>query len=307
MSDIDLKELEQQVLAESKEADPDLADPPEDEAGEAGEAGEGDGTADPDPDAGGAAPDLEAKARRMGWKPKSEFRGDGFVDAEEFVRRGEEELPVLRERLRKQDTQIAEMGQTMKKLVTTQRRQIEKAVEQAVGALRTERRQAIEDGDADRVEEIDQQIEERRKELDDEPGEADDDDPADPAKGQEKPVVTEDMKAWYGRNAWFDQRQNPQAFALAVATFETAPGTDVDKLKAVDGEVRKRFPELFPRSARKASPVEGGNPPAGDAPKSGPRWADMPAEEREIADQLIKQKVFKDRREALAAWAGGEE
>lgn len=46
---------------------------------------------------------IESYARRLGWKPKEEFRGDPdkWRDAPEFVRYGESELPVLRENLRR--------------------------------------------------------------------------------------------------------------------------------------------------------------------------------------------------------------
>lgn len=49
---------------------------------------------------------VEARARRLGWHPKEEYNGapGKWVDAAEFVRRGEEQMPLLRENLRKTET-----------------------------------------------------------------------------------------------------------------------------------------------------------------------------------------------------------
>ena len=46
---------------------------------------------------------LEQRARAMGWKPLAEYRGDPrrWTDAAEFIRKGEEELPVLRDQSRR--------------------------------------------------------------------------------------------------------------------------------------------------------------------------------------------------------------
>ena len=56
--------------------------------------------------------DTESRARAMGWVPKDQFRGpaENWRDAGEFVRRGEEELPILRERLRSTTREIERMN-----------------------------------------------------------------------------------------------------------------------------------------------------------------------------------------------------
>src|SRR5687768_16654653 len=46
---------------------------------------------------------VEDKARRMGWRPRAEYGGDPtrWVDAETFVRRGDEILPFVQANNRK--------------------------------------------------------------------------------------------------------------------------------------------------------------------------------------------------------------
>ena len=55
--------------------------------------------------------EVEQAAREMGWRPKEEFRGDTakWVDAETFVSRGENFIPILRadrEKLRGENAEI---------------------------------------------------------------------------------------------------------------------------------------------------------------------------------------------------------
>src|SRR5215472_907386 len=57
--------------------------------------------------------DLEQRARRMGWRPRNEFRGEPerWMEADEFVERGERMLPVLQERNRAADRTIVDLQQ----------------------------------------------------------------------------------------------------------------------------------------------------------------------------------------------------
>jgi hypothetical protein len=267
------------------------------DAGDDGEAGGSPGAA-----TGNA--EIESRARRMGWKDQSTFHGpsDAYVDAAEFIRRGETELPILRERLRKTEGNLTEMSATMRKLVKVQADQIKRAVEKATAELKAQRRQAIEDGDADRVEQIDAQITETAQQTADL-----EDDAAKGAKpdadGKLEPTAA--MTAWHDRNRqWFDRDDAMRA--LAIVAFNNASGSDADKLRQVDVEMRRRFPEKFPAATRarsgSASAVEAGNGPGGRGTKADPTWADLPEQEREVATALIKQGIFKDRADALKSW-----
>jgi hypothetical protein len=58
-----------------------------------------------------APPDTEVRARTMGWVPKEEYKGnpDNWRDANEFVRRGEEILPIVQERNRDLTRRLTEL------------------------------------------------------------------------------------------------------------------------------------------------------------------------------------------------------
>ena len=80
--------------------------------------------------------ESEAKARRQGWRPQDEYRGpaDKWVDADAFLKRSDEELPVMRERLRKQDRDLADLKITVTKFAEHHAK-VEKIAYNAPGAL----------------------------------------------------------------------------------------------------------------------------------------------------------------------------
>ena len=64
---------------------------------------------------------TEDRARAQGWRPKDEYNGnpDRWVDAEAFVKRGEEELPVVRERNRHLESRVTELNQKLEQTAST--------------------------------------------------------------------------------------------------------------------------------------------------------------------------------------------
>lgn len=111
-------------------------------------------------------PTIEERARAMGWHPLEEFRGDPkrWTSAEDFIARGERELPIMRdqnrrmsERLARQEAQLAELA-PLRETVTSMekalrdmrdlaRRSSERGYKQALNDLKTQRREAVEAGD----------------------------------------------------------------------------------------------------------------------------------------------------------------
>ena len=126
---------------------------------------------------------TEYEARMFGWVPREEFRGsdDDWVDAETFVRRGKEIMPILRknnEKLLKEldvAKKAAEEARTVaKEFREFQKQQYEKKVaeyESQLDQLKQAKREAITQGDGDRVLAIDDamdELKEQRQEAKDE-------------------------------------------------------------------------------------------------------------------------------------------
>lgn len=74
---------------------------------EAAKEGDGGGGGDSTPDPA-ARQEIERRAKDMGWAPRDHWRGapERWVDAEAFVRRGEEIMPILQANNRKEQVRI---------------------------------------------------------------------------------------------------------------------------------------------------------------------------------------------------------
>lgn len=223
--------------------------------------------------------DQEARARRMGWIPKDEYGGDPsrWVTAEEFIRKGEEEMPILRERLRKQDQSMAEMHKLLEDVVSHQKEQTKRAVDEAISKARAERREAVRDGDVEKVDKLDEQIDELKEQK------------AEASQKTTKADVPQEFVEWAQRESWFakDKALNKFAIAHYDLLLENPGLTDAERLRMVSKEVRKRYPEKFTQRKPAASDVEGGS----SAPKStGTKgYSDLPPEAKKICDRLCKE------------------
>lgn len=250
--------------------------------------------------------EAETRARRMGWHPKNEYEASGrdptkWVDAEAFMERGENELPVLRDRFRKleriterQAKEISEGTALMRDLVKAQTENTKKAVEKAISELKNERKEAAANGDTARVEAISDEIETQKASL--KPA------PAEPkTTDQGKDAVPQEVVEWTEANPWFGEDARMRAFATAEygELLKEQGLTDKQRLAKVKAEVVKRFPEKFSNPKRtELSPVEGGN--GGARNRNGAKgWGDLPADAQQIGDRLIKMGAMKDRSEYL--------
>ena len=58
-----------------------------------------------------AAPEVQSKAEKLGWIPPARFKGDPekFIDAEQYLERGETVLPIVKEQNKRLHAQVAEL------------------------------------------------------------------------------------------------------------------------------------------------------------------------------------------------------
>jgi hypothetical protein len=227
---------------------------------------------------------AETEARHMGWVPKDEFNGDEhkWVDAGEFVRRGE-----LFKKIDLQNKELKEVKQTIKLLAQHNARIKEDAYKQAIADLKAQKKEALLDGDADAVIEIDEQlidVKEQQKTF--------------------KNTVTQEIKqdveqlhpefeAFIRRNGWYTTDEPMKAFADAVGrSLAQAGKSPSEVLSLVETRVREEFPNRFRNPNRdKPGSVEGASKRSGAAAKG----AYQPTEfERQAARKFVKQGAFKN-------------
>jgi hypothetical protein len=222
--------------------------------------------------------EVIAKAEKMGWTPKDQFRGDPakWRPADEFVERGENMLPLLRAQSKRQEREIAELKAGMKELGEYHTKTEQRAYAKAIQDLREQRAAAIAAGDGVAFDKVDGEIDRLKKDLESKapPAQKDENDPA--------------FQEWLSRNRWAEDEEM-QFVGEGIAKSLVKKGekaTGLDLLDLVTKEVKRRYPERFENPRRNAAPsVEGGSGPRKGGGKS---FADMPADARAACERMAK-------------------
>lgn len=239
-----------------------------------------------------------ARARKAGWRPKEEYKGDPklWKDYKEFNKVGDQIASKLNNKIDSLSAQNEKQAEMIKQLVKAQGQVFKQAQEDAIKKLRAQRREAIEMGDADAVEELDDRIaEESSKKVD-----LDVED--EPAQPQRDPEVEEFIQ---NESSWFDPtcRRNPDMsqYAIQMEMMERQLNPNADSgeiMAAVKAAVVRRFPGRVPGAEKakpkvkqlKHSPVEGGTTPVKSARIS--RLSELPAEAQKIAREFDKAGIM---------------
>jgi hypothetical protein len=253
-----------------------------------------------------APDDIEARARRAGWMPKDEFRGDParWTSAEEYLRIVEERLPVLLERNRKLDRRVEELDRNLREVlqVATDMRQSatrneQRAYERARAELLESQRAAVASADTATYERTSAQLEVLEKEKPVAPTP-----PAAP-----KVEVPAEVQAFVSRSPWF--QRNESARALAVAEHERLLRVSPDmamsaNLAQVEERVRRAFPEEFPApvAAQQQEPSNRRDQPAAVGYGNGAPSARSNGAPKRIADLPISPAEKAEARRALERW-----
>lgn len=255
--------------------------------------------------------DVEAKAAELGWIPKDQFKGDPerWVDAETFVRRGEELMPLLKATNRRQKEQIerlaGEVAETKAALAaatdaiealteTTSKAAIAE-VKRTRTALRDQLKEARESEDLDKELEIQDKIREVDQAL--EKAET----PPKKVKKEEAPAEGQDytkapeFKAWKEKNPWFGTDHRKTALALGLANALRAEG-DTSTGAPFFERVTEELEKLLDTGRRDApSKVEGDSRPTRSAGGKGKTYSDLPQEARDACERQAQRVVGKNR------------
>lgn len=250
------------------------------------------------------AEDFDSEARAQGWVAKEEFRGNenDWVDAETFVKRGREILPIVRknnEKLLKELKEakaIAEEARaTAKEFQKFQKEQYErkaKDLEAQLAQLKQAKREAISSGDGDRVIELDDASDSIREELNQTREAAKAEPPAPPAQ-ENKPDAT--LQAWLDKNEWFgnDVRTTGIANGLGEALRRENPGLQGQAfLDRLDEELATVLPDKFGKK-KVANPMDVGSGTTGGRPAKSKRSYDsLPADAKAACDRFVKQGLM---------------
>ena len=131
--------------------------------GDAPTTGEGNKDDAPDTAAQEAQVAREAEARKMGWRPKDEYKGppERFIDFEEFLENGEKVLPIVRaenKALRREIDRLADQHKEFAKIVDTAHERQVAELQAALTLAKEARKQAVTDSDGEAHEAADEQV-----------------------------------------------------------------------------------------------------------------------------------------------------
>lgn len=231
-------------------------------------------------------------AMENGWSDKETFladpknRGKEWVDAPEFNRR----QPLI-ERISKQSKRIKSFEKQIQALTDELAQARQSPSRQPapsdqpvadMAELQRKRQQAIEDGDDDALDDIDEQIAAARS-----GGQA-----AKPAGEPEIEPVTRD---WLKANPWFlrNEEMNKYARDYEAKILREYPDLDTEEiLDQVSIEIRRKFPHKFarPQGGRPATGVSGGSRPRQQG--GGKSYNDLPDEAKKECDAWVKRGVM---------------
>jgi hypothetical protein len=281
----------------------------------AADGGEGEGQDE-------ARTELEAEARKQGWKPLEEFKGgrERWTDADEYLKRGDPRQ--LRTALDDQKRELAKLKSEREaekrdfedrlgRLDKMSQTALERQRRQLLGQAKANQRAAAEAGDMEAFDHWQDQEAAIAEDLDKEAK------AFAPAKQQREAQDVPDptIAGWVDSNPAI--RYDPVKWNAAVAFFSEATrdlpdGTIDDHLAHVEQRLAQTWPGAVKRRGgnghaptqerrtSRAPQTESSGRMAARAPR-GKGWSDIPAEEKAIYKDYIKDGLFKDEADAAKA------
>lgn len=229
-------------------------------------------------------PAIHDKARAQGWVPKEEFRGDPnrWIDAKQFVERGENILPILKERNEHLTKEIGEVKKSVTELTNFYKNAEDRAYKRALQDIEARRIAAVETGDVAGF----QAVEKERADLEQ----------AKPSAAPAgKPADSPEMAAFRANNVWYDADPELTAEADALGIVYAKQGMPYKQvLDRVQERIKAIHPDKFSNARRDgAAAVEGVDTSTGLPRKAGARtYENLPAEARSQCDKWVKQGLL---------------
>jgi len=231
---------------------------------------------------------IEELAGEIGWRP------DGDLSAKDFILKSRDIQDTMRTHIQDQKKQLSELGSSVAELKIHNERVYKAEVSRLKGELDTlkkEKRLAIEDGDADKVDELDEQIDGLKE-----------------AMAAPKPEVKSGDNAafdtWIVNNSWYDN--DPEMAKYADAIADQNPGAPYERvLSLAERKVKEMFPDRFEGEAAVTTPgsLKSKTKPAASPVESGGRRAagatftkaDLSSDQLNIMSQFVRQGIMTEK------------
>lgn len=222
---------------------------------------------------------IVEKAKGMGWVPKEEFRGDPerWTEADKFVERGENILPIVKERLDHVIKENQELKASFKEFNDHHRKTAEREFNRAVHTLEQRKLEAVQDGNVTDYQQIELEQRELLKES-----------PALP----NRPVSlgeTQEFKDFSTKNDWYGKDTELTSYAGIIGKGLDGTGlSNADLLAKVELEVKARYPGKFQNQRRESATSVERSSDTGLPVKQGKTYNDLPPDAKTACDKFVK-------------------
>lgn len=245
-----------------------------------GEVAPGDNTNTGGDDNTPATPSVEDRAREQGWRPKEEYEGDPskWVSAETFVAKGE-----LIERIESMGKKLKESEKAVKMLADHHAKVKEVEFKRAVEFLKSQKKAAYENGDVDKIIELDDKIAEVRETQKLQAAAV----PVNDNEPHPDFVAWSDDNKWYSRNS--EMRADADTFGEAYLRNNPSK-TPKEVLDYVTTKIKRAYPDEFSNPNRnRPSGVEGG----GGTRQAGSKESfSLTEEETRVMNTFVRKEIM---------------
>lgn len=224
---------------------------------------------------------TQQEALDQGWVPKDDFEGDPdkFVDAAEFLRRGE-----LFRKIESQSKEMKDMRRALQEMGKHNQKIREVEYQRALDTLKQDKKTALGEGDAERVVEIDDKIDLVKAQQAQERQAA--------VQNVVPQEVHPELRNWINKNSWYETAPAMRGWADARGVELAQEGKSANEvLNILEKEVKTRFSEKFRNPNReRPSAVETSRGNTTNAKTSGE--FELSDVEKQVMNTLIRQKVL---------------
>jgi protein-arginine kinase activator protein McsA len=214
-------------------------------------------------------------ATLQGWTDQENYKGDPerYKTAKQFIDDGNKHATILKERNKKLVDQVSEMQSTMTQLVEDQNKQKEKAVKKAIDELKVQKAEAINESDGEKVNQIDEEIDQLKEEA------------------KPEPKTNAEFDHWLTENKWYDTdlELKGEANMLAKAYIDAGSFKTMQEVyKAVTRKIKREFPDRFENPNKKEPSAMSEGSHTKTSSKAGKSYSDLPKDAKTACDRFIK-------------------
>lgn len=228
--------------------------------------------------------DYEAEARKEGWVSEEEWveagkPADAWKPAKDFYEAGQTILPIIQAKLRKEQTERRKdqerFEKRLQKLENMGRETLKMQREAFEKELKAQRAKAIRDGDGEKVNQLDDQLQKVRQVEPEQPAAPQIDDASKAAVS-----AFEDANPWYGS----DENMTLYADAAAMKLRAENPQMPPDELLSL---VANRTKAAFKVQSNKRTPTVEGSTRSASSSSKKKDYANLPPEAKRACDDFL--------------------